>query len=165
MSSWLGKVWASRILREEIAKHTKEIEGFKNDLLQEAEKHRVKLKKSEFIFQKEYEAASALVSMIRDIDPKNTIPDMDWDVACDHAAMNFGDIENTILSYLKVHGAGLPQGVKDNLTFCYGAASTNKFEASPEVSDNANKAANDLLKTLVVAENEMIQHIREQITT
>jgi len=49
---WLGNLWAKRLIQGEKAKLDTELESYK-----------VKLKKSEFIFQKEFEAASELVEL------------------------------------------------------------------------------------------------------
>ncbi|EPC3543473.1 hypothetical protein ACRZCT_003096 [Aeromonas hydrophila] len=49
-SSWLGKVWANRLMEKEKAEHTRELESLRNRLTQDTESYKVKLKKSEFIF-------------------------------------------------------------------------------------------------------------------
>jgi len=42
LSSWLGKVWAARILEEERALHIRELEGYKSDLDRLKKEHEVK---------------------------------------------------------------------------------------------------------------------------
>lgn len=65
-ANWLGDLWAKRLIQKEKKKLDEEIESYK-----------VKLKKSEFIFQKEFEAASELVGLIRSFLPKYNHPQMD----------------------------------------------------------------------------------------
>lgn len=56
-SNWLGKVWANRLMERDRAQYEREIESLKSELLRDTESYKVKLRKSEFIFQKEFEAA------------------------------------------------------------------------------------------------------------
>ena len=58
LSSWLGKVWANRILEGDKAKYAQALEDLKSRYLQDIEKYKTSLKKSEFIFEKGYQAAS-----------------------------------------------------------------------------------------------------------
>ena len=69
---WLGNLWAKRLIQEEKAKLDLDIES-----------HKVKLRKSEFLFEKEYEAVSEFVALLRSILPRHSYPDMDWCEACD----------------------------------------------------------------------------------
>jgi hypothetical protein len=68
-SNWLGKVWANRLMEKEKATHARELESLRNQLTQDTESYKVKLKKSEFIFQKEYEAVSEFVLLKRSFLP------------------------------------------------------------------------------------------------
>ena len=72
-SSWLGKVWANRLMEVEKAKHVKELERLRNEFVQDTEHYKIKLKKSEFIFQKEFKAASEFNTLIRNILPTISI--------------------------------------------------------------------------------------------
>ena len=163
MSSWLGKVWAERILNAEKNKYAADLEELKNRLGTTTESYRVKLKKSEFLFAKEFEAASALVALVRDISPQISRPEMDWFDACEEIAMNFTAIEQHLHSYLRQYGAILPDEVRIDITACYGLASVNKFDdGSVEVANSANKAAGALLESLRAAEAKMINRVRSQ---
>ena len=164
-SSWLGKIWAERILTNEKAKYAEELEAFKNRLSLEAESHKIKLKKSEFIFSKEFEAASKLVSLNRDIVPSYSHPSMDWYDACDDIARDFDDTEKILRQYLKEHGAILPSSVKHLVTLCYGIAGEHKFDATGgDIPSSANNAASILYGHLKQAEEEMIQKIEAQVS-
>lgn len=166
LSSWLGKVWAERILTKEKQKYTEDLEEFKQRLAIETESHKVKLKKSEFMFSKEYEAASKLVSINRDISPNYSHPEMDWYDACDHMALDFEKTERILHQFLKEHGAILPAGVKNLITISYGIASKNKFGTeNGEVLTDANAYAEIMHGHLKQAEFEMIQQIQAQVST
>lgn len=166
LSSWLGKVWAVRILAEEKAKQVKDLEEFKKELQDSTEKHKIRLKKSEFIFAKQFEATSAMVAMYRDISPKFMHPDMDYYDACDQIALNFESIEQHLHMFLRIHGAVLSEEVKDLIWLCIGLAGDYKFHMdSPEVSSSANAAADTLFCYLRQAENKMTIQIFDQIET
>ena len=55
---WLGNLWAARLIENEKKKLESDLESYK-----------VKLKKSEFLFQKEFEAASEFVAMLQSFLP------------------------------------------------------------------------------------------------
>lgn len=165
-SSWLGRVWAERILSKEKAKYAVNLEAFKKELLLESESYKTRLKKSELIFAMELDAASALVALIRDISPTYTHSTMDWYDACNEIALNFGKIELLIGAYLRAHGAVLSESVKDLLSSCYGIAGKNQFEISEgDVSCEANTAADSLHTKLKDAESSMLRQLKTQITT
>lgn len=58
LSSWLGKVWASRLMEKEKAEYSKELEKLKSEFTQDTEKYKLQLKKSELFFEKQYNAAT-----------------------------------------------------------------------------------------------------------
>jgi len=152
---WLGNLWAKRLIQDEKAKLDLEIES-----------HKVKLRKSEFLFEKEYEAASKFVALLRSILPRYSYPDMDWYEACDHIAHDFGKIEHKINDYLATHGAVLPDTVVDLLVTAMGIAGETQFEITgPEVPTSANKAANTLYEKLHEAEQKLLEKLRGQIST
>ena len=166
LSSWLGKVWAVRILAEEKAKQVKDLEEFKKELQNSTEKYKVKLKKSEFIFSKQFEATSTLVAIYRDVSPRFIYPDMDYYDACDQIALNFENIERKLHMFLYIHGAVLSEEVKDLICLCIGLAGEYKFHMdSPEVSFSASAAADALFCYLRQAENKMTIQIFDQIET
>lgn len=165
-SSWLGKVWAERILAKEKAQQAQALEEFKQQLQDAAERQKMRLKKSELIFEKEFEAASALVAMYRDISPKFISPDMDYYDACDQVASNFQRIELQLHDFVRTHGAVLTDGVKHLLYLSIGIAGEYKFQInSPEIPSSANNAADILLGHLKQAEIEMLTLVAGQIET
>lgn len=165
-SSWLGKVWAERILAKEKAQQTQDLEDFKQKLQEAAERHKVRLKKSELIFAKEFEAASALAALNMDIRPKISHPEMDYYDACDEVASNFGRIETQLHTFVRTHGAVLPVGVKHLFSICMSITGDYKFHTSnSKIPSEANAAADMLLEHLKQAENEMLEQVNRQIET
>lgn len=164
LSSWLGKVWANRLMAREILQHSKDLETLRNELHRDIESYKIKLKKSEVIFDKEIESASNLVALIRGFLPTNRYPNMDWHEACDEIAHNFERIESSLNDFLSRYGAVLPDEVMADIISCIGIAGEEKFEvmSCPEVSPRSNKVADDLFKRLSEAESSMLAHVKSQ---
>ena len=131
-SSWLGKVWANRLMAKEKAEHSQELESLRNRLTQDTESYKIKLKKSEFIFQKEYEAASEFVSLRRSFSPSLSYPGMDYYDACVQVADQFSRIGTTFDGFISKHGAVLKDPVKKAISKAINLAETYKFDVGPE---------------------------------
>jgi hypothetical protein len=151
---WLGNLWAERLIQNEKAKLDNEIES-----------HKVRLKKSEFIFEKEYEAASEFVAILRGILPRHAYPDMDWYEACDRIASNFGKVEHILNDYLSRHGAVLTDDTVDLLIESLAITGEGKFEVMQnEIPKSANKSANELYEKLHEVESKLLVQLRGQVT-
>lgn len=154
-TKYLGDLWAKRLIQNEKKKLDDELESYKT-----------KLKKSEFIFQKEYEAASELVALIRNILPTYNRPEMSWDEACDDIAHNFNKIEVRLNDFLSRNGAVLKNDAIDLISTCIAVAAEGKFNiTSPDVPPAANSAADDLFKKLKEAESIVLQQVHSQTGT
>jgi hypothetical protein len=171
-SSWLGKVWANRLMAKEKAVYTQELESLRSRLTQDTESYKIKLKKSEFLFQKEFEAASELIALIRSFLPIYQHPEMDWYDVCNEIALDFTKIEVKLDGYLSKHGAVLKEEVVNLISSCAGIAGKYKFDeipepniVPPEASDEANTAANHLYNKLKEAEKIALQQVHSQSST
>jgi len=152
---WLGHLWAKRL-----------IQGEKTKLDIEMESYKVKLKKSEFIFQKEFEAASELVECIQSILPEHYKPDMDWEDACVSIACNVEWIEVALKKYLGKHGAILTEIATKNIEMCIYLAGSTKHEITgPAIPASASKAGDEIYKKLKKAEKSLIEQVRGQSST
>ena len=166
-SSWLGKVWANRIMEKEKNEHTRELEFLKNSFLKDTESYKIKLKKSELIFEKQFEAASELVALHRSFLPDITFPDMDWEDVLDHYAFSSKDIEKKLKEYLSRHGAILGEEVEEKISECLGIAGWNKFEIKKDsdVTTKGKDEAEKIYNLLNDAKNLMIEKVTTQTST
>lgn len=154
-ANWFGNFWATRIAQKAKAELDKEIES-----------HKFRLKKSDFIFQKEYEAASELSALFRGILPNHPYPDMDWYEACDHMALNFDDTEKKFSDFLMRHGAILPDAVTNLISSVTAISGNEKHRVSPlNIPSQANEYANEIYKKLREADVLMRNKIFEQTDT
>jgi hypothetical protein len=93
LSGWIGTLLSNRI-----------IERAKSELQKEVESHKTSLRKSEFLFEKQYEAASEFIAMRQGFLPAYR-PDMDWYEACEDMAMHFDRIAKSLKAFVAKHGA------------------------------------------------------------
>ncbi len=130
------------------------------------ESHKVRLKKSEFLFEKEYEATSEFVALLRSILPRHSYPDMNWHEACDHIAGNFGKIEHQLNDYLAMHGAVFNDEIVDLLVESLAIAGEGQFDiSSGPVPDTANTGANALYEKMYLAESKLLERLHGQVRT
>lgn len=163
-SSWLGKIWANRLMARATAQYAQDLASLENRLTRETESYKIKLKKSEFIFQKEFEAASEFVAILRRFTPTCSRPQMDFYEACDVIAQDFYNVEVALGIFLSKHGAILQSEVKEAIFLCLAIAGENKLELSrPDVPDSANQAAGELYKKLQEVEQFLLRQVHSQV--
>ena len=165
-SNWLGKIWASRMMEKEKASYSQELEKLRSSLTRDVEQYRVQLKKSEFWFQKQYEAASSLSKIRIQFTPAITHPEMDILEAREWVAKLFPSMETSLDEYFSRHAAVLTEGMKKDLWEASNLASHNKFGVSAnKVSDEAAEAAGKAYDLIMKAEAEVIEMLKAQVTT
>ncbi|MNF91392.1 hypothetical protein D3C84_739920 [compost metagenome] len=143
LSSWIGRSWATRLLRE----HDRS--------------HELRLKKNALLLDREFEAASALVALLRHFLPNFHFPGMEWEAACNEIAYDFAKIDTALNDYLARHGAVLPLDVMALLGECIGLTREHRFKITSEVPPTASKAAATLYDKLWKAEAEMLRLLRQ----
>ena len=116
LSNRIGRILGDRYVEKLKHEIQQEMEKLKHEIQQELESYKTKLKKSEFRFQKEFDAASQFIALHRGLRPRYRHPDMDWDDACDDFARNFDKVEKELERYRATHGAALQQDTLDRLS-------------------------------------------------
>ena len=156
-------VWCVKLIGGTIAKGL--VEKFKSDLQRELESYKTKLKKSEFLFQKEFDAASDFIAMKRGLLPPYRFPHMDWGDALEEIAQDLGGIEKKLDEFVAKHGAILPAEVLDMLSSAQGLAAENKFQAGPEPHSETIEAARQLWEKLKEIEGKLRDIVHSQSST
>jgi hypothetical protein len=164
LSSWLGKVWANRILESDKAKYAAELESVKARFVADTERYKTSLKKSEFLFEKEYEAASEFVNIARAMRPTYAHPDMDWYEACDEIARSFGEHGRILEQFIAKHGAVLGKDVRGRLGSCIATAAEGKFRVGSdgEVDRELNSKASEFYADVEAVEESLLEIVRGQ---
>lgn len=167
LSNRLGRIWADKLMEKEKAAHTKELEVLRSNFLKETESYKIKLKKSEFIFEKQFEAASELVALQRSFLPDVNSPSMEWENVLEHYVFSSEEIEKKLKAYLSHHGAVLGKEVEEKISECLRIASWAKFEVhrNHEVSDKGKKEAIKIYDILNEAKELMIARVNMQTST
>ena len=151
------------------SEYARELESLRNQLTKDTESYKIKLRKSEFIFQKEYEAASEFVALKWSFLPTYSHPQMDWHEACDEIAHDFHKIEKSLSIYISKHGSVLTDEVQSHIRNAIAKSGEYKFEITEHVVDDvANKAADELFGDdgeMHKAEELLIKQVHSQSST
>lgn len=160
-SGWLGKLWADRLMKREVVKHQATIEAMKAELSRRAEHYKAGLRKSEFLFQREYEAVNALVSMVSKLRSQHGDPYMD-DISVFYESIirGFEGTRATIGEFLAQHSAILPRDTRTLISDAEVAATLGSYG---DVNGRSQMdCAEELYAKLTTAEEQMISRLRDQ---
>lgn len=154
-ANWIGRILANKY-----------VEKLKHEIQQDLESHKTRLKKSELLFRKEFEAASAFIPVHLQLLPRYRIPDMEWDEACKDFAQNFEHVEKMLEAYMAAHGAALQQETLRRLASAKMRASWGKLEVTNgNVSREAAKYAEEVMEALDEIEKELYRAVWSQSGT
>lgn len=138
------------------------LERVKHEIQQEFESYKTKLKKSEFLFQKEFEAASQFISLHDSLLPRYLYPEMDWGDACVDFVRNLSEVEKKLGQYKATHGAVLQEDALDHLTKAIRKASNNKFEDVWNTATDVIQIAEETMDELEKVEKELREAVWSQ---
>ena len=155
LSGWIGKILSDRI-----------VERAKSELQRELESHKASLRKSEFLFEKQYEAASEFIALRQSFLPAYRFPDMDWHDACEDMARNLDKIAGGLKQFVSKHAVVMKTDSVDELMRCVGIAEENQFGVTrDEVSAEAVSAVETLWPKLEDVERVLRDAVWEQSST
>ena len=150
---WIGKIFTDWGLEREKRKSQQQVES-----------HKAELKKSEFLYPKEVEAAEEFIAFHSDLRPRYRSPDMEWEEACEDFAFGFEDVEEKLEQYRATYGAVLPQGTVDRLSSAITKAGWGKFEVEgDDVSSEGIDLAGEVMTDLEEIEKELRKAVRPQL--
>lgn len=156
-------------MRNTAQEHEKELERIRDEYRADLEKLRIRLKKSEFIFEKEFAAASVLVEYHEQIIPLSQFADMHMDDVYVSIAYNFDEMEEWIKKFVSAHGAVLPETVAKELILAARTAGEYKFRVGQgldeEVDTQTFQAAEDVYHRIRSARDAMRDRVWEQSIT
>ena len=163
----LGIVGIAFVRRNWIAEFlaNKYLEKRKHEMQQELESHKTKLRKSEFLFQKEFDAASAFISLSHELLPDRKYSEMECRDTSKDLAQNFELVENALNSYIATHGAALKNETLERLISTKRLASNSRlqFEVSGQDSPQTSiRCAGKVMKALKEIEKELRQTVQSQ---
>lgn len=129
------------------------------------ELYKTRLRKSEFLFQKEFDAASEFLSLRPRLLPRYHFPEMEWSDTREDFACNFGKAEKELEGYLATHGAALNRKALDRLSNAIEQIALGKFQVSGDtVSGQGIDIADQVMKALEVVENELYQAVWSRLS-
>jgi triphosphoribosyl-dephospho-CoA synthetase len=145
------------------AKADAEIERIRSEYVRNIESYKAQLKKSELLFQIEFEAASSFSALYQSILPKQTNPLMDARDVNTAVARDFGLIEVRLGEFLARYGAVLADEERDQLTGALEQAGYGKFNVfDGKVDAYAEELAGTLVATVKSLHDQLIKRVRDQ---
>jgi hypothetical protein len=155
LSNYFGRILADKY-----------VEQLKHEIQQELESYKTKLRKSEFRFQKEFEAASQFLSLRRRLWPVYAFPEMDWGDACEAFARNFEKVEKELEGYMATHGAALNGKALERLSNAIEQTASGKFEVTRDSVTGAGvDIAGKVMEELQAVEKELHEAVWSQSST
>lgn len=155
LGNWIGRILANKY-----------VEKMKQEIQQEVESHKTRLRNSEFLFQKEFKATSAFISLRLRLLPRYRFPEMEWPDACKDFADSFEQVEKGLDSYISTHGAALQQGTLERLTNARTRVEWGKLEVTNgKVPREAIRYAEEVMNALEEVEKELYRAVWSQSGT
>ncbi|WP_426052181.1 hypothetical protein [Brevundimonas sp. SL161] len=84
-----------------------ELARIAREAAREIESYKIKLKKSEFLFERQFQAANDMMKLFGDFSPQRSHPMMDWSDAMEEVVDNSGKTEQALRGFMVRHGAAL----------------------------------------------------------
>ena len=140
------------------------LEREKRKSQQQVESHKAELKKSEFLYPKEFEAAEEFIALHSDLRPRYRFPEMEWEHACEDFALDFEEVEERLEQYKVDHGAVLQPGTFDRLSRAITNASLGQFAVEgDDVSSEGIDLAGEVMTDLEEIEKELQKAVRPRL--
>ena len=155
-------------MKASIFSHEKELETLRDKYTTDLEKLKIQLKKSEFIFEKEFIATSKLVEYHEEIIPLSQHPDMHMDDVFESIALQAGDVEIWVKQFVSAHGAVLPDKVAKNLMMAARYAGEIKFNSGTpphELPIESVEGAEEIYNRIRSARDAMRERVWQQSST
>ncbi|QEM69517.1 hypothetical protein FO488_16030 [Geobacter sp. FeAm09] len=130
------------------------------------EDHKFLLKNSEKVFQYKLDASKYLYKILRDIIPKRSYPDMDWDEACEAIALGFSAHEKALNDFLCEYQSTLSDEILKRIRSAISACSDGQFEFywdSEQQEPIANKTAKEKATELYDALDGAVEMLRKEV--
>ena len=144
------------------AKTDAEIERLKSEMTRNIESYKIQLKKSEFLFEREYAAALKFTSIVRSIIPRPRWPDMDWDDAMQEVVDAFEQTERCLDAFLTSCGPVLNDDERTLLRSAISTATDGKFCGRSEGDSAGYQTADSLCSKITELESRLIKRVRDQ---
>ena len=153
----------TKIFESELKSKTDgEIERLKSEMTRNVESYKIQLKKSEFLFEREYAAALEFESVVRSIVPRPSRPDMDCEDAMQEVIDAFERTERRLDAFLTSWGPVLNDDERTLLRSAISMATDGKFYGSAEGDPAGYQTAESLCNKVTELETRLINRVRGQ---
>ena len=162
LSGVIGKIWTNHLMQNDVHRHNREIEALKSSLQNETEGYRARLRKSDLVFEKEFQAANSLSFLIASLEVGYYDPWMEDALPLYYYMSGHRDaVGKSIGLYLSKNASVLPDDVRGWLTearmWCVRAE-----DVDVPGGVDPMEAAEECYKLLKKSEDMMIKVVRDQ---
>lgn len=155
---------------------SRDLESFKSDLKREGdaeierirseagrtlESYKVRLRKSEFIFERQFLAANAVIKLFSEFSPRKSNPNMDWNDAMEEVAANSYKTEMSLRAFMIEHGAALSVDARAKLESAISDANDihmREFDDAHAAADVLHGKIEDLRNSLIAVAQDQATH-------
>ena len=140
------------------------IEKLRNELLRSVESYKVQLKKSEFLFEREYAAALDFASIIRLIIPRLKKPGMNWSDTMEEVVYKLESTEKILDNFLRTSGPVLTIEERIMLVDIIKTANDTRLHCKGEGDLVAHQAAESMCNKIEDFERRLTKRVRDQVS-
>jgi len=167
---FIGKSWFQSAVGKDLERFKTELkreadaelERVKAALNRELEEHKARLKRSDFLFEREFLAASAMLKLYDDVYPKKSHPDMDWDDAMEEVAAHAGATRTKLDLFVIEHGAALAADLRKELGRASSLATELEMDMIGVSPDEVHGTASSLCKCLEGLRDALLDQVRSR---
>lgn len=134
------------------------------------ESHKIRLKKAEYIFQKEVEALVKFSEIVERLEPywDHGVFDMNQDVAYGQIAENFQHLSTNIMNFIAKYSNFIPKKSAEDIRYCRNIAEEYSDYDCKEISARSKKpgvldGAEEFYKKMKLARDEIRDSLFKQI--
>lgn len=159
---FMGKIFVETFMRKSVQRHERDLELLKQEYQIDLEGRRTIYKKSEFIFEKQFEAANRLLELRLKHIPLPWHPDVDHQDLLDRTIENAEMISNEFRAFLSKFGAILSKKEREELDKLASKARELAFYCSTTSPDQNSDIAETILSEIQELEERFIGRVLNQ---
>ncbi|MEZ8544799.1 hypothetical protein AB6C74_18260 [Vibrio splendidus] len=166
-SSFFGKLWADKLLEKVKNENAKELEKTKNELLSGTESYKVQLKKSEFMFEKQFEAGSHFSGLVahHTPTPKTLLELYDsYNDELDLTGKRCNEIINSLEDFLFRYSAVVDEDTRGRISAVIQDAVSARYTFKNNPHKLTNNEVNFIIKKMSDIEKLLILKFTDQIS-
>lgn len=163
--AFLSRLLVERLSRASIEKHEKDLERLKRRYEIDLERHRLAFRKSEFLFEKQLEAANVFIRIRSKYIPLPWGPYLDHSDLMERIADNSGKIAKELSEFSDQFSAVLEKSDRNSISKLANNANELSFGMAVLTPKEHDNLAEQIISDLGLIEGNLIDCVRKQMST